>query len=315
MRIIEFEGQITQEVNPKDFELDNQRFYLIIGQPREIKDINNVFGFKDETIAQCFDNTHDTKIEVYPKYNFCVLNEIRFNKDSVSIEEFNVYYSNNYVVFVSKGSTNVINKLIEKINDKDNNLLLNSNNPCNKILYLILDELFKGYFDVLIQFEKKVEIFEEKVLKNNLKTFVSQFIDIRRQVLRLIRYVSPLAYMIDIIKLNENGTLEVEMLRYFDNLDIKFDKLNGNIVSLKESVAYLREAYEAEVANQANIIMKIFTIVSAIFLPLTLLTGIFGMNFEYMPWIGSRHGFIGLISLMIVISMLLMIVFKKKKWI
>lgn len=315
MKVIEIKNQVTNEISYRDILLNDNNFYLVVGTPDDTECIKDIFGLKNEALGQCFDNAHDTKIEVYPKNNFCVFNELKFNKQTISIDEFNVFYSSHYIICVSKNPVKVIDMILEKVADKENNLLLNSHNPCNKILYLILDELFKEYFDVLIEFEKMVESFEEQVLKNNLKMFVSQFIGVRRQVLRLVRYVSPLSYMIDIIKLNENCLIDAEMLRFFENLDIKFDKLNSNIVSLKESVAYLREAYEAEVSNQANIIMKIFTIVSAIFLPLTLLTGIFGMNFVYTPWLNKQYGFYELLVLMVIISLLLMFVFKKKKWI
>jgi magnesium transporter len=215
---------------------------------------------------------------------------------------------------VSKEPSKVIENILKQLKNKDNKLLLNASNACNKILYLILDGLFKSYFESIIYLEKKVEVFEEEILKNNTKQFVRQFIDIRRQILRIIRYITPIVYLIDIIKLNENNSISKDMMRYFENIEIKFDKLGSNITSLRESVAYLREAYEAEVSNQANYIMKTFTIVSGVFLPLTLLTGIFGMNFQEIPLLSNRFGFYYLMVFMIILSIYLIYLFRCRKW-
>lgn len=309
MIIYKLENQELLKTDISSIILDDENYYWILAEPQDINELSRTFNLKKDTVNA----DHETKIEVYSRYNFCIFNQINFINDKLNINVMNIYYSRNYIISISENSP-ILLKLANILSDKDNSLLINAKNPCNKILYLILDQLFIEYFDAIIEFEKKVEIFEEHVLKNRFKSFVSQFIDIRRQVLRLVRYVSPFAYLIDIVKLNENNVIDKDMIRYFENLDIKFDKLSNNIVSLKESVAYLREAYEAEVSNQANNIMKTFTIVSAIFLPLTLLTGIFGMNFEYMPWLNRQYGFYELGIGMIFLTVLLMIGFKLKKW-
>lgn len=313
MNIFKIQDNNLTEINLESISFENNYYFMVV-QPQELYEVNNVFNFDIETIEECNSKKHDTKIEVYNDYNFCIFNEMKFVDNQIKNDELNIFYSKNYIVCVSKEPSIVINNILRQLNKEKSNIISNSSNVCNKIFYIILDSLFMMYFDSIIQLEKKVEAFEEEVLKNNIKSFLGRFIEIRRQVLKIVRYIIPLEHLIDIIKLNENKIINSDMMRYFNNLEIKFNKLDSNITSLRESVAYLREAYEAQVANQANNIMKIFTIVSAIFLPLTLLTGIFGMNFQYMPWLNRQTGFYELMIAMIAITIALIFVFKKKKW-
>ena len=307
------EGKIISQIEIEDLNLSKENYYWIICTPDEIKDIKDIFEISEEAIEECCGTVHDTKIEVYSKYNLCTLNEIQV-KEHVLYETLNIYYAKNFIIVVSKRPSKTAEKVLKHINEQYESFFLNTSSPCNKILYLMFDTLFMSYFETIIEFDKKVVLFEEEVLKNNISSFLGQFIIIRRQVLRITRYITPLSYMIDIIKLNENSLIDDNMMRYIKNLEIKFSKLDGNIIGLRESVAYLREAYEAQVSNQANNIMKIFTIVSAVFLPLTLLTGVFGMNFRIMPWLLRDYGFYELSIFMIIISVLLILLFRKKKW-
>lgn len=313
MIIYKIEGKAVAQIEIEDLNVNKEDFFWIICTPDELRDIREPFEISDETIEECCGTAHETKVEVYSKHNLCTLNEIQV-KEHVLTDALNVYYAKNYIICVSKRPSNTVEKVLKHVNEQPESLFINSSNPCNKILYLIFDTLFMSYFETIVEFDKKIVLYEEEVLKNNISKFLRQFIIIRRQVLKITRFITPLNYMIDIIKLNENNIIDDNMMRYIKNLEIKFSKLDSNIVGLRESVAYLREAYEAQVSNQANNIMKIFTIVSAVFLPLTLLTGIFGMNFRVMPWLGRQYGFYELSIFMIIISVLLILLFRKLKW-
>ena len=104
------------------------------------------------------------------------------------------------------------------------------------------------------------------------------------------------------------------MMKYFKNTEIKFVQLNNDINNLYQSLANLREAYEAEISNQLNEIMKLFTIISTIFLPLNLITGIYGMNFLHIPGLTFKFGFFVLLAFMIFLSSIMLMLFRKNKW-
>ena len=124
----------------------------------------------------------------------------------------------------------------------------------------------------------------------------------------------PLRYIGDSLILNENGIIDNCDIALFERINEKFQKLMGAIESLNQQLSLVREAYESELSNKTNQLMKVFTLVASIFLPLDLLTSFFGMSFEIMPLRHSCYSIHIVVVVMIVIVCLLIILFKRKDW-
>ena len=136
----------------------------------------------------------------------------------------------------------------------------------------------------------------------------------RRELLRLKHYYEQLDTVFDEMKANDNGFLSEKMLAKAEILSARNDRYLDKIKSLQEIVAQLRETYQSELAIQQNNLMKVFTIITAIFLPLSLLAGWYGMNFQNMPELGWRYGYPLVICISLCIVIGLVWYFKHKKW-
>ena len=133
-------------------------------------------------------------------------------------------------------------------------------------------------------------------------------------LLRLKRYYEQLDSIFDELAENDNGLLGKQNTRRFANLGNRMERYLNAVQSLRESVAQLREAYQSQLSIQQNDLMKIFTVVTAVFLPLTLLAGWYGMNFANMPELQWKYGYPAVILMSVGIVAALVIYFKKKKW-
>ena len=154
---------------------------------------------------------------------------------------------------------------------------------------------------------------ETEVLTGAHEAYLDRIIAWRQELLRLKRYYEQLDSIFDELAENDNSLLGKQNTRRFANLGNRMERYLNAVQSLRESVAQLREAYQSQLSIQQNDLMKIFTVVTAVFLPLTLLVGWYGMNFVGMPELHWKYGYPAVILVSVGIVAALVIYFKKKK--
>lgn len=114
--------------------------------------------------------------------------------------------------------------------------------------------------------------------------------------------------------MNDNLVIEKDVLEYFSNLNRKIEKLMFCIESLVQDLALVREAFESETANKTNELMKVFTVIATIFLPLDLISSIYGMNLKGIPFMEIENGCHYVVIIMFIVAVILICIFKRKKW-
>ena len=186
--------------------------------------------------------------------------------------------------------------------------------PNQEALYHFFSRLLRGDMDHLDQLEAVINDGEAEILSGTEAGYQDRIITWRQELLRLKRYYEQLNSIFDELSVNENGVLDRQSARQFTNLGYRMNRYLNAVASLRESVAQLREAYQSQLEIQQNELMKIFTLVTVVFLPLTLLVGWYGMNFTNMPELRWQYGYpvVAVISAVIVLGLIWY--FKRKKW-
>lgn len=113
---------------------------------------------------------------------------------------------------------------------------------------------------------------------------------------------------------NDNSIIDSDNLKYFRSITQKIEKLMLALESLVQDLALVREAFESEIANKTNGLLKIFTVIATIFLPLNLISSMYGMNVKHIPFVDWDYGYYYVLGIMLTISLSLILLFKKKKW-
>ena len=194
---------------------------------------------------------------------------------------------------------------------------LTAGGPLNdqQLLYRFFAGLFKGDMAYLEKLEAQINGGESTILEGKAKDDAPRRIAAwRRELLHLKRYYEQLDSIFRELADNENGLLSPEIARRFSNLNNRTERYLNTVQDLRESVAHLREAYQSQLSIRQNDLMKVFTVVTAVFLPLTLLTGWYGMNFAAMPELRWRYGYPAVMVLGAAIVGGLVYWFKRKKW-
>jgi magnesium transporter len=135
----------------------------------------------------------------------------------------------------------------------------------------------------------------------------------RKKLMFYKNYYEQLLDVAEGMEENTNGILPPNALRYFKMFTNRVDRLNRSVMNLRDYITQVREAYQSQVDIKLNEIMKLFTVVTAIFLPLTLLVGWYGMNFKYMPELNWPFGYFLAIFISVLFVVVSIIYFKKKK--
>jgi len=184
-----------------------------------------------------------------------------------------------------------------------------------------IERLICVFFEILLAddgsdlegYDDQIEKMEAKIESNATgKGFNGEILSLRRRLLIVRNYYEQLLDIFDTMVENESDLFSEKNLHHFRAMRDKVARLSANAQLLRESLVQVREAYMAALDYSANRIMKVFTVVTTIFLPLTLIVGWYGMNFRYMPELTSRFGYPSVIILSVMVVILGLLFFKKK---
>ncbi len=183
-----------------------------------------------------------------------------------------------------------------------------------KVFFSFLERLLKGGNKMLEMTEGKLLELEEKVAHGRAEAGLNKIIyQYRKQLSTVRNYYEQLVDISSELEENENALFDDKDAAYFRVLTAKAERLVLGVRSLSENLMHLREMLDAALNYNLNSIMKFFTMITAVFLPLTLLAGWYGMNFEHMPELSWKFGYPMVIALSVVIVLLILFLFRRKK--
>lgn len=162
--------------------------------------------------------------------------------------------------------------------------------------------------------EKAINSLEENVIKNGRYSNVNeQILMYNKKLMSLRNYYEQLVSIGERLYENENGIFDEDKTYYFKTISDRADRLCAEINLFRENLVRLREAYQARLDLKMNNTMKLLTVITVIFLPLTLITGWYGMNFANMPELTSPYGYPAVIGISVAVAVICIVIFKKKK--
>ena len=183
-----------------------------------------------------------------------------------------------------------------------------------RFIYDFLETIISGDLNMLERYEDEITIIEDRILEGNLTGELERNNEIRGELLKLKMYYEQLIDLGQELAENENDFFMSDNLRFFELFTARVTRLQGLVSTLKEYTMQVRELYQSELSVKQNRIMTVLTVVTTIIMPLTLVTGWYGMNFKYMPELDSPLAYPVVIGVVILMAVSGIIYFKKKKW-
>ena len=183
-----------------------------------------------------------------------------------------------------------------------------------RFIYDFLETIISGDLNMLERYEDEITIIEDRILDGNLTGELERNNEIRGELLKLKMYYEQLIDLGQELAENENDFFMSDNLRFFELFTARVTRLQGLVSTLKEYTMQVRELYQSELSVKQNRIMTVLTVVTTIIMPLTLVTGWYGMNFKYMPELDSPLAYPVVIGVVILMAISGIVYFKKKKW-
>ncbi len=266
-----------------------------------------VSGFMDSHVFSYINEGQTESFEGFENFDLLAFDYYDVKSDSVKSSKIMIYIDREDLFFFCED-----NSALSAVTRMTDQLFENRTNE--EALYAFFVRLLKGDMDSLDAFEQKIGAHENALFSSSERVAVETISELRKELLRRKRYYEQLVSIFDEMSANDNGLLPDNIARRIAVLGTRTDRFLGAVVNLQENVAQMREAYQSQLSIRQNELMKIFTVVTVIFLPLTLIAGWYGMNFKFMPELYSPFGYPAVILVSVAIVIWLIWYFKKKKW-
>lgn len=250
---------------------------------------------------------HFCKLENHAGYLYATL-KIPPKQENDSSKSFRFYMWKEYLIFVDNAGTvceQAENILQKKLRDRY---------TLGHFLYDFFAGLLEDDLLFLQELEREIAKIEEQVLRGCCPQFNIKVLGLKKKISKFYRYYMQLSDIGQELYDNEMGFFEKESLRRFDRLRDRALRLAGETQVLRDYTMQVQEVYQSEIGIRQNDVMKMLTVVTTIFLPLTLIAGWYGMNFAYMPELGMKYAYPVVIGISVLIIVLSLLVFKKKRY-
>jgi magnesium transporter len=271
------------------------------------------FGLHPLTLEDIVNTEQRPKIEDYKDYIFIVLKALHYDADQgLKIEQISIIIGVNYVITIQENRKDVFRPVRERIKNSTGRI---RKVGADYLVYALIDAIVDNYFVVLEQLEGKIEFLEEELITNPTKTTLHLIHQLKREMLFMRKSLWPSREVINILQRGElpfiNETTVVHLKDVYDHT-IQVVEI---IETLRDILSETLDIYLSSISNRINDVMKILTIITTIFIPLSFVAGIYGMNFKYMPELEWRFGYPVVLIFMAVVGIVMLFFFKKKKWI
>jgi magnesium transporter len=309
----------------------------------EIKNIEDCFTFKRrpsitwinvdglhevdviEKLGKCFDihplvledivNTEQRpKMEDLDNYIFLVLKMLLVDKNTGMIhsEQISIILGQNFVISFQEAIGDVFDAVRERIRKGKGRIRKMGS---DYLAYSLIDAIIDNYFVILEKIGDNVERMEEDLVSNPAPDILQQIYNLKREIIYLKRAVWPLREVINGLLREESKLIKKTTNIYLKDLYDHTIQIIDSIESYRDMVSSMLDIYMSSVSNKMNEVMKVLTIFAAIFIPLTFIVGVYGMNFHHMPELSAPWAYPAVWIVIISVGVSLLVYFKHKKWI
>jgi len=254
------------------------------------------------------------KMDEMGDHLFCVLPMIYFNKLSCTIEQeqVSIVLGKNFVIsFQEDSHRDVFDPIREKLHINGSRIRLAF---ADYLCYTLLDVIVDSYFTVLDKLGERIELMEDVVQHEANNRTLARINLLRRELLLFRRAISPVRELVNGFLKSESPLLDERTMKYYKDVFDHIVHCNDLTDNYKDMVFNLQEQYHTQLNLKMNEVMKVLAVVTTLMAPLTVIAGIYGMNFDNMPELHSPNGYFTTITIMVVILIIMIILFKKRGW-
>ena len=256
---------------------------------------------------------HRPKLDWDGRHLFLTMKTCFLENESqdISFEQISFFISGNTLICFRQNRDDIFGKIKKRLENRESRTRTSA---IDYLLYVLMDVLIDNYFSVLEKMGADQDELQEEMIEHPAQEHLERIFEVRRDSSALRQAVWPLREMLNAIQNREISFLGAETRIFFKDLHDHCLQIMDSLEMIREMNTTLHEVYLSLISHRMNTVMKLLTIIATIFIPLTFIAGVYGMNFEYMPELSWKSGYFICLGLMAVIGLGLVSFFKYNKW-
>lgn len=310
----QFDEIHLKELSEIDWKTQETKWINIYGlnNTKYIEEIGGEIGLSSLVLEDIVHVGHRPKVEFYDNYIFLVFKMLSFNENDMKIQQEQISFilTSNKLISFQEFEGDVFDSIRKRIKENKGGI---RNKGIDFLLYCLIDALVDSHFILLNNIEEKIEEIEEEIINNTNQDILQDIYKLRKELLVVKTSIWPIKDIInDLMK--EDRYINDYTKAYLKDVNDHLIHIMDFIVIYREMISGMFDTHLSNTSNRMNQIMTTLTIFSAIFIPLTFLAGIYGMNFEYMPELSYKLGYPIFLGVCLILAITMYQIFKKKKW-
>ena len=277
-----------------------------------VSEIGSIYNIHDLVLEDVLNTEHNPKVEPFDDYVFFTMKMIFYNEEGrLEKEQLSIVFSKAFVLCFQERKGDVFDPLRERI-QKGSGIIRKKGT--DYLVYRLIDTVVDNYFFAIESIEEKLEDLEEDVIHNTEVDHTVEIQRLKREILGIKRALLPLRDAVSSLEKGFSEIIEPVNDKYFHDVYDHLIQIQDTLESNREILSGLMDMQLANMSNRMNEVMRVLTVIATIFIPLTFIAGIYGMNFQHMPELNWRYGYAGVWGIMILVLLGMLVFFKKKKW-
>ncbi len=281
-----------------------------------IEKIGKHFGIHPLVMEDIVNTGQRPKVEDFESYLFFVVKMLTCDANekerSINSEQVSILVGPHFVISFQERLGDVFETIRDRIRNDKGRIRKEGS---DYLAYALMDALVDGYFIVLENLGDRIEELEDTVIENPSSEALQEINGMKREMITLRRSVWPLREVIGALERGGSTLIKPTTMTYLRDLYDHTLQVADTIETYRDMVAGTRDTYLSSLSNRMNEVMKVLTIIATIFIPMTFIAGIYGMNFKFMPELGWRWSYFVVWGVMIGVAGVMIAYFKRKDWI
>jgi magnesium transporter len=279
-----------------------------------LEKLGECYGFHPLVLEDVMNTDQRPKMEDYSDYLYIVVKmlDYRDRDGGIVSEQISLIVGRNFLFSFQEGPEgNAFGAVAERIRSNKSRI---RKMGADYLAYSLIDAIVDNYFAILERLGEQIEVLEEKVVSDPASETLREVHFLKREMIFLRKAVWPLREVINAMQRDESPLIRESTKLYLRDVYDHTIQIIDTVETFRDMVSGMLDIYLSSLSNRMNAVMKVLTVIATIFMPLTFLAGIYGMNFKYMPELGWRLGYPVFWTVIVAIAVTMLIFFRKKGW-
>jgi len=305
-------GIVKSEGLPDNFSFCNE--WVFFCKPHEVLELKDEFGLDESTVRDCADLDESVRYNSFIGYDFISMVHIEIHNEALLMREINIYVSRKFLILVVPNQSSPVLSVMEKRLMQFAATKKHRDDMIPFLYYQMLHHLLVDFSDTLETLEDKMEALSGEIVVQVRSEHFSAINNLRNMAFAAKKHLRGLCYIGDQILMDDNKLFHKRHVNYFKSINSRFYKQYDFAESLYMLSGEIIHSFDSRLTMKTNETINKLTALTLLFGPMTVITGIYGMNFDNMPELAWRFGYPIIISAMLIVCVVIYLIMKKKRW-